>query len=63
MGVAGQQRPEPTTWGVRSHFGSNEEEPMSSKMKQLPLWVAALAIPGTALANADVAKLIKDPKN
>ncbi len=36
---------------------------MSSKMKQLPLWVAALAIPGTALANADVAKLIKDPKN
>jgi PQQ-dependent dehydrogenase (methanol/ethanol family) len=32
-------------------------------MKQLPLWVAALAIPGTALANADVAKLIKDPKN
>ncbi len=36
---------------------------MSIKMKQLPLWVAALAIPGTALANADVAKLIKDPKN
>ncbi|AOF82517.1 PQQ-dependent dehydrogenase, methanol/ethanol family protein [Methyloversatilis sp. RAC08] len=33
------------------------------KMKTLPLWVAALAIPGTALANADVAKLIKDPKN
>ncbi|WP_069040698.1 methanol/ethanol family PQQ-dependent dehydrogenase [Methyloversatilis sp. RAC08] len=32
-------------------------------MKTLPLWVAALAIPGTALANADVAKLIKDPKN
>jgi PQQ-dependent dehydrogenase (methanol/ethanol family) len=32
-------------------------------MKQLPLWVAALAIPGTALANADLAKLIKDPKN
>ena len=29
---------------------------MSIKMKQLPLWVAALAIPGTALANADVAK-------
>jgi PQQ-dependent dehydrogenase (methanol/ethanol family) len=36
---------------------------MSSKYKQVPLWVAALAIPGTALANADVAKLIKDPKN
>ncbi|WP_040571027.1 methanol/ethanol family PQQ-dependent dehydrogenase [Methyloversatilis thermotolerans] len=32
-------------------------------MKQLPLWIAALAIPGTALANADLAKLIKDPKN
>ncbi len=36
---------------------------MSKKMKQLPLWIAALAIPGTALANADLAKLIKDPKN
>ncbi|MFH1813681.1 MAG: methanol/ethanol family PQQ-dependent dehydrogenase, partial [Pseudomonadota bacterium] len=36
---------------------------MSNKFKQVPLWVAALAIPGTALANADVAKLIKDPKN
>jgi PQQ-dependent dehydrogenase (methanol/ethanol family) len=36
---------------------------MSSKYRQVPLWVAALAIPGTALANADVAKLIKDPKN
>ena len=36
---------------------------MSSKYKQVPLWVAALAITGTALANADVAKLIKDPKN
>ena len=36
---------------------------MSNKFRQVPLWVAALAIPGTALANADVAKLIKDPKN
>jgi PQQ-dependent dehydrogenase (methanol/ethanol family) len=36
---------------------------MSIKIRSLPLWVAALAIPGTALANADVAKLIKDPKN
>jgi len=62
MGIAGQQRPEPLTRGF-GFSGRNEEEPMSIKMKQLPLWVAALAIPGTALANADVAKLIKDPKN
>ncbi|MBL8467465.1 MAG: methanol/ethanol family PQQ-dependent dehydrogenase [Methyloversatilis discipulorum] len=32
-------------------------------MKQLPLWLAALAVPGAAMANADLAKLIKDPKN
>ena len=36
---------------------------MSVKMKQLPLWLAALAVPGAAMANADLAKLIKDPKN
>jgi PQQ-dependent dehydrogenase (methanol/ethanol family) len=36
---------------------------MSVKMKQLPLWLAALAAPGAAMANADLAKLIKDPKN
>lgn len=36
---------------------------MSVKMKQLPLWLAALAVPGAAMANAELAKLIKDPKN
>ena len=36
---------------------------MSVKMKQLPLWLAALAVPGAAMVNADLAKLIKDPKN
>ena len=36
---------------------------MSVKMKQLPLWLAALAVPGATMANADLAKLIKDPKN
>jgi PQQ-dependent dehydrogenase (methanol/ethanol family) len=46
------------------HWESNEEKhPMSVKMKQLPLWLAALAVPGAAMANADLAKLIKDPKN
>lgn len=29
----------------------------------MPLVLAALAVPGLALANADVAKLAKDPKN
>jgi PQQ-dependent dehydrogenase (methanol/ethanol family) len=62
MGTGGQQRLKLSTWSF-GLSGRIEEEPMSIKMKQLPLWVAALAIPGTALANADVAKLIKDPKN
>ena len=34
-----------------------------SARKTLPLWLAALALPGAAVANADLAKLIKDPKN
>ncbi|WP_018230349.1 methanol/ethanol family PQQ-dependent dehydrogenase [Methyloversatilis universalis] len=34
-----------------------------SARKTLPLWIAALALPGAAVANADLAKLIKDPKN
>ncbi|MCP4636525.1 MAG: methanol/ethanol family PQQ-dependent dehydrogenase [Methyloversatilis sp.] len=33
------------------------------KRNALPLWLAALALPGAAMANADLAKLIKDPKN
>jgi len=36
---------------------------MSMKRNTLPLWLAALALPGAAMANADLAKLIKDPKN
>ena len=36
---------------------------MSMKRNALPLWLAALALPGAAMANADLAKLIKDPKN
>ena len=36
---------------------------MSTKMTTLPLWLAAIALPGVAVANADLAKLIKDPKN